>query len=90
VRARRPTSRLHRREEVRQPCHLLRLDAGPVGDSRIDARRFAITGEDTRYFLNGALSRDGRFDIVFAESLDRLSRDQVDTPTICRDLAFAT
>ncbi len=29
------------------------------------------------------------FDVVFAESLDRLSRDQVDTPTICRDLAFA-
>jgi DNA invertase Pin-like site-specific DNA recombinase len=35
-------------------------------------------------------ARAGRFDIVFAESLDRLSRDQVDTPTICRDLAFAT
>jgi site-specific DNA recombinase len=53
---------------------------------------YAISGasrDRPRFHAVLADARVGRFDILLAEGLDRISRDQVDTPTFYKQLIFA-
>ncbi|RYY06091.1 MAG: hypothetical protein EON55_24230 [Alphaproteobacteria bacterium] len=58
-------------------------------DGRRRIPRLRVVGHDSdRPGLNALLSRAGKFDIILAEALDRISRDQEDMAAIWKPVEF--